>query len=79
MPPFAHLVVALALTFSAVAQTNPEDQAFLTSTSGPTTAGGATAGAQTVTVTATATIIQGASAKPAITAVSDCHPHGTAK
>lgn len=72
-----HLAAALALSAFATAQTNPEDQAFLTSTTAPTTA--ATAGAQTVTITATATVTQGSSTAPSITAVSDCHAHGTVK
>ena len=81
MAPVARFAAALALAAFATAQTNPEDQAFATSTAPPTSAAGTAAGtaaAQTVTITATATITQG-SATPSITAVSECHAHGTVK
>ncbi|KAJ4984247.1 zip zinc transporter [Stagonosporopsis vannaccii] len=72
MVPAARLATLLALAAFSTAQTNPEDQAFLTSTVAPISAA-----PQTVTITATATITQAGSAAPKITAVSDCHPHGT--
>ncbi|KAH6644300.1 ZIP zinc transporter-domain-containing protein [Boeremia exigua] len=65
----------MALATLATAQTNPEDLAFLTPTTVSTSV--ALTGVQTVTVTATATVTQGSSAAPQITAVSDCHAHGT--
>lgn len=74
MAPTARLATILAFAALATAQTNPEDQAFIVSTTAPISA----AAAQTVTVTATATITQG-SATPTITAVSECHAHGTTK
>ncbi len=77
MLPITRFAAVLALTALASAQTNPEDQAFLTSTAAPTSA--ASVGAQTVTITATATVTQAASTAPKITAVSECHAHGTAK
>jgi hypothetical protein len=77
MAPIARFVAVLSFAALAVAQTNPEDQAFVTPTVAPTSI--LSAGAQTVTITATATVTQAASAAPDITAVSDCHAHGTVK
>src|SRR5690242_9999255 len=74
MIPAARLATVLALATFATAQTNPEDQAFLTSTAAPTSIA-----PQTIIITTTATITQTGSAAPEITAVSDCHPHGTVK
>lgn len=87
MAPVFRFAAVLALAACAAAQ-NPEDfnpnpnpnAAAATSTASSTTAAVGSvgvAGAQTVTVTATATITQALSAAPAITAVSDCHAHGT--
>jgi energy-converting hydrogenase Eha subunit A len=73
----ASFAAVLSLAALAVAQTNPEDQAFVTPTVAPTSV--LSIGAQTVTITATATVTQAASAAPEITAVSDCHAHGTVK
>jgi len=75
MAPIARFATVLSFAALAVAQTNPEDQAFATPTVAPTSS----VGAQTVTVTASATVTQAASAVPEITAVSDCHAHGTVK
>lgn len=83
MAPVACLAAVFALAACAAAQ-NPDDfivnpnpnAAAATPTASATTA---IARAQTVTVTTTATITQASSATPAITAVSDCHPHGTVK
>ena len=77
MAPIARFATVLSFAALAVAQTNPEDQAFATPTVAPTSA--LSVGAQTVTVTTTATVTQAASAAPEITAVSDCHAHGTVK
>jgi energy-converting hydrogenase Eha subunit A len=77
MARIAHFAAVLSLAALAVAQTNPEDQAFVTPTAAPTSV--ISIGAQTVTITATATVTQAASAAPEITAVSDCHAHGTVK
>lgn len=89
MAPVARLVAALALVAYTAAQNpddfnvNPNPNAVpATSTAASTTAAAGSTGAagvQTVTVTATATITQASSAAPVITAVSDCHAHGTAK
>ena len=76
MAPIAHFAAVLSLAALAVAQTNPEDQAFATPTVAVTSV---PIGAQTVTITATATVTQAASTAPEITAVSDCHAHGTVK
>jgi hypothetical protein len=89
MAPVVCLAAVLALAACAAAQNpddfivnpNPNAAAARSTASSTTAAAGATgaAGAQTVTVTAIATITQATSAAPAITAVSDCHPHGVVK